>query len=36
MLAEMEQDSGTLAYAESHAPWSMPGMTRAEVAHAVG
>jgi len=31
MLDEMEQDWGTRAYAERHAPWPMPGMTREEV-----
>jgi class 3 adenylate cyclase len=30
-LAEMEEGWGTRAYAEHHAPWPMPGMTREEV-----
>ena len=30
-LEEMERDWGTRAYAERHAPWPMPGMTRDEV-----
>jgi class 3 adenylate cyclase len=30
-LEEMEQGWGTRAYAERHAPWPMPGMTREEV-----